>query len=79
MCLSVQIQKATRNVCLSSWWVSPQTKWQLPPQSVSDGFLVFLLQNAIEPFALFQHSFCDYMYMCFTDEVADPNEDRTRL
>ena len=57
-------------------WVGTQTKWRLPPQSVSAGcrltiivwgrgpicgFLGFWLQIAIEPFVLFHHSVCIHM------------------
>ena len=38
------------------------------------GFLVLWPQIATEPFALFHHSFCDYM--CCTNEVADHYADR---
>ena len=46
------------------------------------GFLVFWLQIAIETFALFHHSV--FFIICvsllsFTDEVEDPNADRTYI
>ena len=40
------------------------------------GFLLFCLQIAIEPIALF-HRMCDYRYL--TDEVEDTYADQTRL
>ena len=41
------------------------------------GVLVFWLQIAIEPFALFHHSVFDYM--CFTDETEDPYAEQTYI
>ena len=75
-CMAVNPITIDNFVSLFNWLMTGglQTKWWLPPQSVSEGwhltingqvhrgplcgFLVLQLQSATESFALFHHSVC---------------------